>query len=78
MFSLETCPPFILSNGNVNYTREARDGRYSPGTEIIYSCDEGFLELTENFKNVPECDFQGNLTGPLIRCIGNTIILSYF
>ena len=78
MFSLDTCPPFILSNGNVNYTHEARDGRYSPGTEITYSCNEGFLELTERYRDVPVCDFQENWTGPLIRCIGNTIRSLYF
>ena len=79
MFSLETCPPFNLSNGNVSYSRMSRDGRYSPGTKIIRpSCNEGFAIHNEIPGYVPVCDAQGNWTEPFIRCIGDRIRLFYF
>ena len=65
MFSLETCPPFYLSNGNVSYNRMSRDGRYSSGTILRRpSCNEGFLILNDRPGYVTVCDAQGNWTGP--------------
>ena len=76
MFSLETCPPYNLSNGNVTYSREARDGRYSPGTVVRPVCDEGFVSEGNIIKASPssqQCDAGGNWAPPFIRCIGETI-----
>ena len=83
MFYSETCPPFNLSNGDVNYTRQARDRRYSPGTEIKVECYEGFSRYTEYAPTILDvrnrkCDAQGNWIGPFIGCIGETIRLLYF
>ena len=76
MFYLETCPPFNLLNGNVTYSREARDGRYSPGTVVRPVCNDGFIseaDIRAESASSQQCDAQGNWAPPFIRCIGNTI-----